>query len=217
MKSVVDASFLLTCPDFRITDTDTAEWLIGGEKLPDDVKSHVYFGDKKMYKTYNIIGNTQDKDWTGRTEPHQQKYGQYFYCYTKGLRGFNIYQDVKVHMGGWFLLRCNGFSTANSITKNGKPLARLFITELDAQGKPIDEKYSTVTLNGISQADAYQLAQTHNGKNYYGAGIGHAFFEGEYENQVQICLDDKNISSDNPATLRIGFYIDTTHESDVDA
>ena len=45
MKSVVDASFLLTCPDFRITDTDTAEWLIGGEKLPDDVKSHVYFGD----------------------------------------------------------------------------------------------------------------------------------------------------------------------------
>lgn len=212
MKSVVDASFLLTCPDFRITDTDTAEWLIGGEKLPDDVKSHVYFGDKKMYKTYNIIGNTQDKDWTGRTEPHQQKYGQYFYCYTKGLRGFNIYQDVKVHMGGWFLLRCNGFSTANSITKNGKPVAHLFITELDGKGHPINDKYSTVTLNGISQADAEAL-----GNKYDKAGIGHAFFEGEYENQVQICLDDKNISSDNPATLRIGFYIDSTDESEVDA
>ena len=212
MKSVVDASFLLTCPDFRITDTDTAEWLIGGEKLPDDVKSHVYFGDKKMYKTYNIIGNTQDKDWTGRTEPHQQKYGQYFYCYTKGLRGFNIYQDVKVHMGGWYLLRCNGFSTANSITKNGKPVAHLFITELDGKGHPINDKYSTVTLNGISQADAEAL-----GNKYDKAGIGHAFFEGEYENQVQICLDDKNISSDNPATLRIGFYIDSTDESEVDA
>lgn len=224
MKSVVDASFLLTCPDFRINDTDAAKWKIGGENLPDDVKSHVYFGDKTMYKTYNIIGNTKDKDWTGRTEGHQAKYGQYFYCYTKGLRGFNIYQDVKVHKGGWYLLRCNGFSTANSsenITKNGKPLANMFITVLDANNNPIKEIYSAATLDGISQADAYQLAQTHNGKAYEGAGIGHAFFEGEYENQVQICLDKapngKEITSDNPVTLRIGFYVDPTDKSEVDA
>ena len=224
MKSVVDASFLLTCPDFRVNDTDAAKWLIGGENLPDDVKSHVYFGDKKMYKTYDIIGNTQDKDWTGRTEPHHQKYGQYFYCYTKGLRGFTFFQDVKVHKGGWFLLRCNGFSTSNSsenIKQNGKPLANLFITVLDANNNPINDKYSTATLNGISQADAYQLAKTHNGKPYEGAGIGHAFFEGEYENQVQICLDKalngNEISDKNPVTLRIGFYIDSTDKSEVDA
>ena len=219
MKSVVDASFLLTCPDFRINDTDAAKWGIGGEKLPDDVKSHVYFGDKKMYKTYNVIGNTKDESWIGRTEAHQQKYGQYFYCYTKGLRGFNIYQDVKVHKGGWFLLRCNGFSTANSsesIAKNGTPLANLFITVLGADGKPIDDKYSAATLDGISQADAEAL-----GKKDDGAGIGHAFFEGKYENQVQICIDkapnEKEISSDNPVTLRIGFYIDSTTKSEADA
>lgn len=212
MKSPVDASFLLTCPDFRINDTDAAKWNIGGEKLPDDVKSHVYFGDKKMYKTYNIIGNTQDKDWTGRTEPHQQKYGQYFYCYTKGLRGFNIYQDVKVHKAGWYLLRCNGLSTANTsenIAKNGTPLANLFITVLGADGNPIKEIYSAATLDGISQADAETLGNT-----YEGAGIGRAFFEGKYENQVQICLDkalDGNeISDKNPVTLRIGFYVDPT-------
>ena len=218
MKSVVDASFLITCPDFRINDTDAAKWTIGGENLPNDVKSHVYFGDKGMYKTYNIIGNTQDKDWTGRTERHQAYYGQYFYCYTKGLRGFNIYQDVKVHKGGWFLLRCNGFSTANSsesIAKNGTPLANLFITALDAQGNPIKEIYSTATLDGISQADAEALGNT-----YEGAGIGRAFFEGEYENQVQICLDkalDGNeITDKNPVTLRIGFYVDSTTESKAD-
>ena len=223
MKSPVDASFLITCPDFRINDTDAAKWTIGGENLPDDVKSHVYFGDKKMYKTYNIIDNTQDKDWTGRTEEHQQKYGQYFYCYTKGLRGFTFHQDVKVHKGGWFLLRCNGFSTANSsenIKQNGKPLANMFITVLDANNKPIDDKYSTATLNGISQKDAETLAQTHNGKNYDGAGIGHAFFEGEYENQVQICLDKapngNEISDKNPVTLRIGFYIDPTPDGKPD-
>ena len=212
MKSPVDASFLLTCPDFRVNDTDAAKWLIRGENLPDDVKSHVYFGDKKMYKTYNIIGNTKDDAWTGRTEPHHQKYGQYFYCYTKGLRGFNIYQDVKVHKGGWFLLRCNGFSTANSsesIAKNGTPLANLFITVLGADGNPIKEIYSAATLDGISQTDAETLGNT-----YEGAGIGRAFFEGKYENQVQICLDKapngKEITNDNPVTLRIGFYVDPT-------
>ena len=115
-----------------------------------------------------------------------KKYGKYFYCYTKGLRGFTFYQDVKVHKGGWYLLRCNGFSTANSsenITTNGKTLANLFITVLGADGKPNEKIYSAATLDGISQGDAYQLAKTHNGKAYEGAGIGHAFFEGEYENQ----------------------------------
>lgn len=124
---------------------------------------------------------------------------------------------MKVHKAGWFLLRCNGFSTANSsenITTNGKPLANLFITELDAQGNPNKDKYSTAAFNGISQADAETLGNT-----YEGAGIGRAFFEGKYENQVQICLDKapngNEISSDNPVTLRIGFYVDPTDKSEV--
>ncbi len=149
--------------------------------------------------------------------PHQQKYGQYFYCYTKGLRGFTFYQDVKVHKGGWFLLRCNGFSTANSsenIKLNEGPLANLFITVLGADGKPIEDKHSTAAFNGVSQADAEALGNT-----YDKAGIGHAFFEGKYENQVQICLDKapngKEITSDNPVTLRIGFYVDPTDKSEV--
>ena len=224
MESVVDASFLITCPDFRIHDIGAANWKIGGVSSTTDVNSHVRFGDETMYKTYDKVSNTQDGGFIGRTEAHQQKYGKLFYCYTKGLRGFNIYQDVTVHKAGWYLLRCNGFSTANSsenITKNGKPLANMFITVLDANNNPIKEIYSAASLDGISQADAYQLAQTHNGKAYEGAGIGHAFFEGEYENQVQICLDKtpngKEITSDNPVTLRIGFYVDSTTESKADA
>lgn len=223
MKSPVDASFLITCPDFRIHDTSAAKWIIKSEDQSANVNSHVRFGDETMYKTYDNVSNTKDEGFTGRTEAHQQKYGKLFYCYTKGLRGFNIYQDVKVHKAGWYLLRCNGFSTANSsenIKQNGKPLANLFITVLGADGKPINDKYSTASLDGISQADAYRLAQTHNGKNYEGAGIGHAFFEGEYENQVQICLDkalDGNeISDKNPVTLRIGFYVDPTPDGKPD-
>lgn len=212
MESVVDASFLITCPDFRIHDTGAANWKIGGVSSTTDVNSHVRFGDETMYKTYDKVSNTKDEGFTGRTEDHQQKYGKYFYCYTKGLRGFTFYQDVKVHKAGWYLLRCNGFSTANSsenITTNGKPLANLFITVLNADSKPIKEKYSTAAFNGVSQKDAEALGNT-----YEGAGIGRAFFEGKYENQVQICLDKapngNEISNDNPVTLRIGFYVDPT-------
>lgn len=214
MKSPVDASFLIACPEFRANDADATKWLITGKDndLPTDWKSHVRFGDENMYKTHDKLQSTGSNSWVHYNEDHQRDYGQYFYCYTKGLRGFNFYQDVKVHKGGWFLLRCNGFSTANSsenIKQNGKPLANLFITVLGANNNPINDKYSTATLNGISQADAESLGNT-----YDKAGIGHAFFEGEYENQVQICLDkalDGNeISSDNPVTLRIGFYIDST-------
>ena len=213
MKSAVDASFLIACPDFRVNDADAKKWNITGEGWKDKLR----FGDEHMYKKYDKLSQTGSNSWVNYTEAHQRDYGQYFYCYTKGLRGFTFYQDVKVHKAGWYLLRCNGFCTANSsdnIKQNGKPLANLFITELGTDNKPNDNKYSTATLNGISQADAYQLAQTHNGKNYDGAGIGHAFFEGEYENQVQICLDKapngKEITSDNPVTLRIGFYVDPT-------
>ena len=219
MKSPVDASFLITCPDFRIHDAGAAKWVIKSEDQSANVNSHVRFGDETMYKTYDKVSNTKDEGFTGRTEDHQKKYGKYFYCYTKGLRGFTFYQDVKVHKGGWYLLRCNGFSTSNSsenIKQNGKPLANLFITVLGADGKPINDKYSTATLNGISQADAEAL-----GKTYDGAGIGKAFFEGKYENQVQICIDKapngNEISNNNPVTLRIGFYVDPTDKSEVDA
>ena len=214
MKSAVDASFLIACPDFRANDADALNWTITGKdnNLPTDWKSHVRFGDENMYKTHDKLQSTGSKSWVNYIEDHQRDYGQYFYCYTKGLCGFTFYQDVQVHKGGWYLLRCNGFSTANSsenIKQNGGPLANLFITVLDANKEPINDKYSTATLNGVSQADAEALGNT-----YDKAGIGHAFFEGEYENQVQVCLDKapngNEISNDNPVTLRIGFYVDPT-------
>lgn len=211
MKSVIDASFLIAGAHFRANNADALQWNILGESLPTNVNSCVRFGDEKMYKTRDKLSSTGSQSWVSYNEDHQRDYGQYFYCYTKGLRGYTFYQDVKVHKAGWYLLRCNGFSTANSsesITQNRKPLASLFITEVDANNKPIEKKYSTTTLNGISQKDAYDLSE-----GQAGAGIGYAFMEGKYENQVQICIEDPKdmkISDENPAILRIGFYVDAT-------
>lgn len=219
MKATIDASFLIACPDFRVNDADAKKWTITGKSLPADVNSRVRFGDEHMYKRYDKLEATGTGAWTGYTgQNHQRDYGQYFYCYTKGLRGFDFYQDVEVHKSGWYLLRCNGFSTANSsevIKENGEPLASLFITELDADDNPINTKYSTYSLNGISQKDAYQLAEEHEK-----AGIGYAFMEGKYENQVQICIEDKDgkeVSKDNPVKLRIGFFVDPTREGATEA
>ena len=214
MKSAVDASFLIACPDFRANNADATKWNITGKdnKLPTGWESYMRFGDENMYKTHDKLQSTGPNSWKNYTGAHQRDYGQYFYCYTKGLRGFTFYQDVQVHKGGWYLLRCNGFSTANSsesINTNGKPLTNLFITVVNANSNEIIDKYSTAAFNGISQADAEALGNT-----YDKAGIGKAFFEGKYENQVQICIDkDPNgneITSDNPVTLRIGFYVDPT-------
>lgn len=222
MKSPVDASFLIACPEFRANNADALLWTITDKdnELPTDWESHMRFGDEKMYKTHDKLSQTGTESWVPYNAAHQRDYGQYFYCYTKGLRGFKFYQDVTVHKAGWFLLRCNGFSTSNSsknIEQNGGPLANMFITVLDANDKPLEDKYATATLNGISQKDAYQLAE-----DYDKAGIGHAFFEGKYENQVQICLDKapngNEISDTNPVKLRIGFYVNTAADgkSEVD-
>ena len=214
MKSPVDASFLIACPEFRANNADATKWLITGKdnNLPEYWESHMRFGDEYMYKRHDKLESTGSTAWVNYKEDHQRDKGQYFYCYTKGLRGFTFYQDVKVHKAGWYMLRCNAFSTANSsesVTTNGKPLANLFITVPVDNSNAIIDKYSTAAFNGISQADAEALGNT-----YDKAGIGKAFFEGKYENQVQICIDkDPNgneITSENPVTLRIGFYVDPT-------
>lgn len=206
MSAAIDASFLMKAPGFRVNDTEMVNWKLSNEN------TDVRFGDATMYCTYKQRGNTGAGHFVGYNENHQRDYGKYFYCYSKGARGYYLYQDVQVHQAGWYLVRCNGFSTSKSmenIKQNGKPLAYLFAVPLDAQGKAQTSFATSSTLNVMSQADADALEAS-----VSGAGIGKAFFEGEYENQVQLCLekaaDGNDISTGNPVTLRIGIYVDQT-------
>lgn len=219
MESAVDASFLIACPDFRVNDADALKWNIEGNNLPTDWVKYVRFGDGKMYKPYNKLTQTGSGAWENYTdETHQRDYGQYFYCYTKGLSNFHFYQDIKVHKAGWYLLRCNGFTTQVN-SKDKKVSARLMMTVVKADGSIDNTVYSAATLNQLSVADAKQLMD----KDDAGEGAGRAFFNGKYENQVQVCLDEKTlgigtISETNPVTLRIGYYVDADcdlHPGDV--
>lgn len=206
MKDVIDFSFIIKTPSFRIHDEGVSSWTANAET------DKIFFGDSKQYKTY---ANRATRNW-GDTKggiydhDHQQDCGKLFYSYARGAKNFQFTQDIEVHKAGWYLLRCNGFTT--QVNKDGKVSARLLMAVVK-DGK-IDETkvYSAATLNKLKVDEATKLMQ----KDATGQGAGRAFFDGKYENQVQVCLDEKDlktmgineISEKQPVTLRIGYYVD---------
>lgn len=209
MEDVIDFSFVIKAFGFRANDTETKNWNATAQS------DKIFFGDNKQYKTFNNRGKSGS--WGGTfVESHQREYGKLFYTYARGAKGFEFYQDIKVHKAGWYLLRCNGFTT--QVNDKGRVSARLMMAVV--QNGSIDKTgvYSAATLNKLSVKDATTLM----GKDKDGQGAGRAFFDGKYENQVQVCLDDKDwvtkISETNPVTLRIGYYVDADcvlHDGDV--
>ena len=197
MEDVIDLSFLIKAPNFRVNDTDASNW-----KATNNGADKIFFGDNSMYKTYSQVGTT---NWTKFDGTHQQNYGKLFYSYARKAKNFEFYQDITVHKNGWYLLRCNGFTT--QLNKDGKVSAHLMMAVV--KNKEIDKTagYSAATLNMLSVDAATQLMQ----KDATGQGAGRAFFNGKYENQVQVCLEEKTlgkIDNDHPVTLRIGYYVD---------
>lgn len=207
MEDVIDFSFILKSPNFRVNNTETSKWNATGET------DKIFFGDNEQYKTFANRGN---KTWTKYYETHQNNYGKLFYSYARGAKGFEFYQDITVHRAGWYLLRCNGFTT--QVNDKGRVSARLMMAKVKDDGT-LDKTriYSAATLNKLSLKDAKELME----KDASGTGAGRAFFDGKYENQVQVCLDEKllgTIDDKNPVTLRIGYYVGddcVLHDGDV--
>lgn len=210
MEDVIDFSFVIKAFGFRANDPETTNWNATAQS------DKIFFGDNKQYKTFNNRGNSNKNSWGGTfVENHQREYGKLFYSYARGAKGFEFYQDITVHKAGWYLLRCNGFTT--QVNDKGRVSARLMMAMVT--NKEIDKRvYSAATLNKLDLNDAKTLMQ----KDASGQGAGRAFFDGKYENQVQVCLDDKDwvtkISETNPVTLRIGYYVGddcVLHDGDV--
>lgn len=203
MEDVIDFSFLIKTPSFRCNDTDASEW-----KANANATDKIFFGDNVQYKTYNNrgTGNWGENKQGTYNDTHQQKYGKLFYSYARGAKNFEFYQDIEVHKAGWYLLRCNGFTT--QVNNKGRVSARLmmYVVTKNSNNSNSSITYSATTLNKLSVADATKLMQA----DASGTGAGRAFFNGKYENQVQVCLDEKDlgtIDDTHPVTLRIGYYV----------
>lgn len=210
MKDVIDFSFIIKTPSFRIHDKNVSSW----EATADTSK--IFFGDNMQYKTYTkrATGTWGDTKGGNYDRNHQQDYGKLFYSYARGAKGFEFYQDIKVHKDGWYLLRCNGFTT--QVNKEGRVSARLMMAVVKDGKIDKTKVYSAATLNKLKVDEATKLMAA----DATGQGAGCAFYNGKYENQVQVCLDKKDletmgineISEKNPVTLRIGYYVDADCE-----
>ena len=203
MEDVIDFSFLIKSPNFRVNDTDASNWTATAKT------DKIFFGDNKMYKTYANRDAFGKESWTTFDGTHQMKYGKLFYSYARGTKNFEFYQDIQVHKAGWYLLRCNGFTT--QVNDKKRVSARLMMAVVKDGSIDETKLYSAATLNKLSVDDAKSLMAA----DAAGTGAGRAFFNGKYENQVQICLDEKDlkamgidkIGEENPVTLRIGYYV----------
>ena len=196
MEDVIDFSFVIKAFGFRANDPETTNW------NATSATDKIFFGDNKQYKTFDNRGKSGS--WGGTyVEKHQREFGKLFYTYARGAKDFIFYQDITVHKAGWYLLRCNGFTT--QVNKDGRVSARLMMAMVT--NKEIDKRvYSAATLNKLPLDTAKVLMQA----DASGTGAGRAFFNGKYENQVQVCLDEKDlgtIDDTHPVTLRIGYYV----------
>ena len=203
MEDVIDFSFLIKSPNFRVNDTDASNWKATAET------DKLFFGDNNMYKTYANRDASGKESWTKFDGTHQQNYGKLFYSYAKGAKNFEFYQDIEVHKAGWYLLRCNGFTT--QVNSEGKVSARLMMAVVTNNTINKTAGYSAATLNNLSREAASKLMAA----DATGQGAGRAFYNGKYENQVQVCLEEKTlgkIDNDHPVTLRIGYYVDNDCE-----
>lgn len=206
MKDVIDFSFIIKTPSFRIHDNGVSSWTATAET------DKIFFGDNNQYKTFANRGTDDWGDTYNRN--HQQDCGKLFYSYARGAKGFEFYQDIKVHKDGWYLLRCNGFTT--QVNKEGRVSARLMMAVVKDGKIDKTKVYSAATLNKLKVDEATKLMAA----DATGQGAGRAFYNGKYENQMQVCLDKKDletmgineISEKNPVTLRIGYYVDADCE-----
>lgn len=204
MEDVIDFSFIINAADFRVNNKQALSWQVK-ENATDKASDKIFFGDNLQYKTFANRDKTDKVNWTTYYENHQYNYGKLFYTYARGAKNFEFYQDIQVHKAGWYLLRCNGFTT--QVNDKGRVSARLMMAVVKNGSIDKTGVYSAATLNKLSVDKATELM----GKDKDGTGAGRAFFDGKYENQVQVCLDDKDwvtkISETNPVTLRIGYYV----------
>lgn len=202
MEDVIDFSFLIKAPSFRANDTDASNWKATAET------DKLFFGDNNMYKTYakrDALGGREL--WSGFNDGHQKDYGKMFYTYARGAKDFTFTQDIQVHKAGWYLLRCNGFTT--QLNHNGKVSAHLMMAVVKNGSIDKTAGYSAATLNKLSVDAASKLMAD----DATGQGAGRAFFNGKYENQVQVCLDEKYLKDmGGSVTLRIGYYVDSDCE-----
>ena len=196
LSAPTDASFLLKDHDFSVNNRDVSNWhATDGTTYK---LGTVYYYKTSTGASGYSYSRTYNNVPLGR---YQYNYGRYYCASITSGSGSEFYQDITLDRGGWYIIRCNGFSNEG---------AQLFVVPTTAttttSGTTTTTTYTetadqmvTSPLNSYSSSATDPMLQG-----------GMDFASGQYQNQVMIYIAPKTngeTPGTNTYTLRFGIRI----------
>lgn len=190
LSAPTDASFLIKDPDLSINNKYAQYW-----KVSDGTT--IKLGTDTYYKNSGTDGRYQGDDVS--TSNYQALNGRFF-CGAITSASGDFYQDVTVNRGGWFIIRCKGFSNEG---------AQLFVVETTESSSNGGTTYAE---NGSRVTTALNVFTSTQSATNRMLQAGMDFAAGKYENQVMIYIEPK----DGVSTyhLRFGISVPSTNKTD---
>lgn len=178
LSSPIDATFLLKNPGFNYTTSTSANWIATGNNSK-AIKAGVE--DCWRYLTESSYNGNKVNPTYFRDN------GKYFCAEISKSHNVGLEQWVTIDKGGWYIVRCNGFSNTNG-------LAKLFVNDFIYSFKKMLTVYG-ISLEGINSDNISE-----NPLNPLEANgpddllkAGKEFYKGRYENQVAIYISQNAV------------------------
>ena len=192
LSAPTDASFLIMDPDLSINNKYAQYW-----KVSDGTT--IKLGTDTYYKTSGTdVRYTGDDASNDKRNKYQPLNGRFF-CGAITSASGDFYQDVTVNRGGWFIIRCKGFSNEG---------AQLFVVETTESSSNGGTTYAE---NGSRVTTALNVFTSTQSATNRMLQAGKDFAAGKYENQVMIYIEPK----DGVSTyhLRFGISVPSTNKT----
>lgn len=189
LSAPTDASFLIKDPDLSINNKYAQYW-----KVSDGTT--IKLGTDTYFKTSGT-DNTYKGDDVKRSN-YQLLNGRFF-CGAITSASGDFYQDVTVNRGGWFIIRCKGFSNEG---------AQLFVVETTESSSNGGTTYAE---NGSRVTTALNVFTSTQSTTNRMLQAGKDFAAGKYENQVMIYIEPK--AGVSTYHLRFGISVPSTNKT----
>ena len=203
LRNQVDASFLISDPDFSRESAVLNKWTAeNGSNGTLDGKLRI--GYDTYYKT-----SPKDVNYQGGGDKTRQYYSRYMAANIyNGGRG-SLSQEIKVFVPGWYVVHCQGMTNVK---------AKLFVERADGAANATQR--NTKELTAVTAEELATLRSSDPSVAHWPMDINMPLYNSavwmndvyrkdanlsKYDNQVLLYVD--NISVENPATLRIGVEV----------
>lgn len=203
LRNQVDASFLISDPDFSRESAVLSQWK-AEDGSNGTLKGKLRIGYDTYYKT-----SPNDTDYKGGDGKTKQYYSRYMAANIyNGGRG-SLSQQITVFTPGWYVVHCQGMTNVK---------AKLFVERADGAANATQR--NTKELTAVTAEELATLRSSDPSVAHWPMDKGMPLYNSavwmndvyrkdanlsKYDNQVLLYVD--NISVENPATLRIGVEV----------